>query len=319
MVNELIGREKSEYVRMGVWELRRLRQFGDIKFDVIKCLEYLSYHNICNYVILKDLELIDSPAKALLDTKIILLRESVYLSALDECSEKYVNSRFIIAHEIGHIWLHSNKKQVAFDDHIEAEANMFALELLAPIEYVAHSLNENQFLSGGIQKYNKTAKIYGIDHFNARYQRSLAIEGLKTLGLNKLAENLHKRIRFIDNWPSNLSSELRNSEVYSIFNLQYKGMAERHVDSSYVSNVDTETAHLHSFLGTQNTKERDCRVKTIYVKCSKCGKTITMHLDPERVTKMYYIEDGVKHYYTMEKMENDIKNGYNLCENCDDK
>ena len=60
------------------------------------------------------------------------------------------------------------------------------------------------------------------------------------------------------------------------------------------------------------------RKKTIRVNCVRCGREITIHLKSERINEIYSFVRGVKHYFTMETTENEIKESYNLCDECDD-
>jgi len=96
-----------------------------------------------NYEIIPDKEMGNCDGKTFPELSLIQIKESVYMGA---CEGK-PRDRFTIAHEIGHLLLHgqNNVSHARIDDpnkkikpyeNPEWQANVFAAELLIPIEQI---------------------------------------------------------------------------------------------------------------------------------------------------------------------------------------
>ncbi len=107
--------------------------------DVIQCLDKLLVEDFLEYEIVPDTELKGSYAETDLYFRKILIKENVYLGAVQRNSR----DRFTLAHELGHMVLHTqgitlcrnNEKINTYEDP-EWQANQFAAEFLVPLEKI---------------------------------------------------------------------------------------------------------------------------------------------------------------------------------------
>lgn len=92
---------------------------------------------------------------------------------LNPAKNDYYRQRFDLAHEVGHIVLHSSEQ--AGSKEIEHEANRFAAELLAPSEIICDSL-PNSVTSGGWRQLRILKEQWGISMQSLLYRaKHLAI------------------------------------------------------------------------------------------------------------------------------------------------
>lgn len=132
----------KKFIRNYTDEIRKILNFSiDEKLDVIKILELviIPCFNL-NLEIVEKSEMPDKYAEYEPLNKIIRIREDTYENALKGKGR----DRFTIVHEIGHIFLHSNKVSMArSSDSIpiycdpEWQANTFAREFLCPLKGVS--------------------------------------------------------------------------------------------------------------------------------------------------------------------------------------
>lgn len=109
------------------------------KIDVIRWLERLDNLGFLEIEVVTDNELKNSYAETNLLTRKIYIRETVYNNA----AAGDTRDRFTIAHELGHIVLHTetiivcriDEKIKTYEDP-EWQANQFAAEFLAPLEEI---------------------------------------------------------------------------------------------------------------------------------------------------------------------------------------
>ena len=149
------------------WAKKAREAYKRGKLDVIDYLEFLQREGACFVVILPDDEMELEKAYTHIKHKIICIAESVYIDAFNDDPQ----ARFIIAHEIGHIILHSNKEKVAIHDKMEDEANLFATELLIPSEWIIREMRR------------RVIKIIGADYIAQKFgvEENIAKEQLKTV------------------------------------------------------------------------------------------------------------------------------------------
>ncbi|CAL7888132.1 ImmA/IrrE family metallo-endopeptidase [Fusobacterium necrophorum subsp. funduliforme] len=133
------------------------------KIDVIKYLEYLQYVEFLEIEVVPDLALKNSYAETDLLNRKVYIRESVYIRA----AKGNPRDRFTIAHELGHVVLHTGRivvcranEEIKAYENPEWQANQFAAEFLAPLEAIKvnDSINEisNMFqISKEVASYRK--------------------------------------------------------------------------------------------------------------------------------------------------------------------
>lgn len=129
------------------------------KVPILKVLEYLINDLGYELDIVRDDELPDRYAETYPSEKIIRIRESVYNNAYNGDAR----SRFTIAHEIGHLFLHENNR-ISFArtsstkmkpyESPEWQANVFAAEFLVPVSNIKN-LTPDEIAT----KYNVSKKV----------------------------------------------------------------------------------------------------------------------------------------------------------------
>ena len=141
----------------------RLREYLMIKANdkvpILKVLEYIAIVLDYELDIVYDDELPYKYAEIYPSEKIIRIRESVYNNAYNGDAR----SRFTIAHEIGHLFLHENNR-ISFArtsstkmkpyESPEWQANVFAAEFLVPVSNIKN-LTPNEIAT----KYNVSKKV----------------------------------------------------------------------------------------------------------------------------------------------------------------
>lgn len=127
------------FIRHLANEIRKILHLNnDEKIDVIRVLEFLVIPCFdLKLEIVEKKDMIDKYAEYEPINKILRVREDTYENALNENGR----DRFTIVHEIGHIFLHSNKVSMARSSEKipiycdpEWQANTFARELLCPLK-----------------------------------------------------------------------------------------------------------------------------------------------------------------------------------------
>lgn len=129
------------------------------KVPILKVLEYLINDLGYELDIVRDDELPYKYAEIYPSEKIIRIRESVYNNAYNGDAR----SRFTIAHEIGHLFLHENNR-ISFArtsstkmkpyESPEWQANVFAAEFLVPVSNIKN-LTPDEIAT----KYNVSKKV----------------------------------------------------------------------------------------------------------------------------------------------------------------
>lgn len=156
----------KNYIRNLTNKIRELLDLkNDESFDVIHILEFVILD--CFDIVLSIVEKHEMPDKYAEYNPIkkeLKIREDTYENAINGIGR----DRFTIAHEIGHIFLHSNNVSLARSNeeipiycNPEWQANTFARELLCPINGIIKGDNDETL-----------AKRYGVSKEVARIQLS---------------------------------------------------------------------------------------------------------------------------------------------------
>lgn len=132
------------FIRHLANEIRKILHLkNDEKIDVIRVLEFLVIPCFdLKLEIVEKKDMLDKYAEYEPINKILRVREDTYENALNGNGR----DRFTIVHEIGHIFLHSNKVSMSRSSEKipiycdpEWQANTFARELLCPLKGVNNS------------------------------------------------------------------------------------------------------------------------------------------------------------------------------------
>ena len=117
--------------------------FSNGQVNVIQCLDKLLINDFLEYEVVSDNELKGSYAETDLYFRKIIIKESVYFGDV----QGNPRDRFTIAHELGHMVLHTqgitlcrNNERINIYEDPEWQANQFAAEFLVPLEKI-HSMS----------------------------------------------------------------------------------------------------------------------------------------------------------------------------------
>ncbi|MGL4676586.1 MAG: ImmA/IrrE family metallo-endopeptidase [Brevinema sp.] len=144
-MNYVVEKRKREFIHQIALDLRQQYCYTEPYLNILELLDKLVIKKKLQYHILSneewDNQYSDLEAFSQAHSKEIFLPEKLIMSIEDH---DITRSRFTVAHEIGHIFLHSEETQnILFntEEHLlvnssEWQANYFAGALLAPDEYV---------------------------------------------------------------------------------------------------------------------------------------------------------------------------------------
>lgn len=155
-------------VRIKARAIRKI--FGYENVQRISVLELLE-HKLCapgtaiDFVVVSKDELPDSYAITNPITKTIKIREDVY----ERAAENVPRDRFTICHEIGHLFLHQPefiefaRGRVPIQHDPEHQANVFAAELLAPLDMIKNFTVDEVSERFGISKQSASIQLQNAD------------------------------------------------------------------------------------------------------------------------------------------------------------
>ena len=148
-------------IRAVAAEVRKLLSISDSsEIPILRTLEYIVTVLDYELDIVNDSQLPNKYAETYPSEKLIVIRQSVYEGAF--LGDKH--SRFTIAHEIGHLFLHENNR-ISFARNSDIEnlkpyespewqANVFAAEFLVPFSEI-QTLTQDEIA----KKYNVSKKV----------------------------------------------------------------------------------------------------------------------------------------------------------------